>query len=531
MKTKLNLLVVTLGLAALSAAAQVPGIISHQGKVTVNGTNWTGSGAFKFALVNAAGSTTYWSNDGSSSGGAEPTSAVTLATARGVFSVNLGDTIVANMTQSIPASVFTNNGVYLRVWFNDGTDGSQLLAPDRQIVSVGYAMNAGHYAETDPLFAASAAYGIQSGDITSWNAKVGGVTASSPLASSGGGTPNLTIQTASGSQAGALASTDWTTFNSKTPTNRTVSTAAPLTGGGTLAGDLTLSLPAATGSANGYLASADWNTFNNKVGGSGTATYLPVFTGGNTVANSPIVTGTNNNVGIGTTTPVPSAALEIKSTTQGLLLPRLTKAQQNAITNAAPGLLLWCTDAGVQGEMHIYTQAGIWYNIGPIPPLLHIGDAYQGGRVAYLLTSGDPGFDANTQHGLISCTNWFGSVTWVPGVTTPFTGATNTGLGYGMTNTTLIISAMGAGTGYAAGVARAYTGGGYTDWYLPSLGELNLIYANRAGIGGFQPVAYWSSTENAYNSNWATSLDFSTGSQNPNLGKGFYCAVVAIRSF
>jgi hypothetical protein len=41
------------------------------------------------------------------------------------------------------------------------------------------------------------------------------VTASSPLASSGGTTPNITIQQASGSQAGYLSSTDWTTFNTK----------------------------------------------------------------------------------------------------------------------------------------------------------------------------------------------------------------------------------------------------------------------------------------------------------------------------
>ena len=141
MKTKLQLLL-TLALAALSAAAQVPGIISHQGRVTVNGTNYTGSGLFKFALVNAAGDTTYWSNDGSGSG-AEPAAAVALTVAWGIFSVNLGDTNVANMTQGIPASVFTNSAVYLRTWFNDGTDGSQLLAPDRQITSVGYALVAG----------------------------------------------------------------------------------------------------------------------------------------------------------------------------------------------------------------------------------------------------------------------------------------------------------------------------------------------------------------------------------------------------
>lgn len=52
------------------------------------------------------------------------------------------------------------------------------------------------------------------------------VTASTPLSSSGGTTPNITIQTASGSQAGALSAADWTTFNSKqaalgyTPVNK-----------------------------------------------------------------------------------------------------------------------------------------------------------------------------------------------------------------------------------------------------------------------------------------------------------------------
>jgi hypothetical protein len=44
---------------------------------------------------------------------------------------------------------------------------------------------------------------------------VSNVTASSPLSSSGGATPNVTIQQASGSQNGFLSSTDWTTFNNK----------------------------------------------------------------------------------------------------------------------------------------------------------------------------------------------------------------------------------------------------------------------------------------------------------------------------
>ena len=141
MKPGMNVLILAVFLAALSATAQVPGIISHQGKVTVGGTNYTGTGLFKFALVNAAGNTTYWSNDATSNAGSEPTAAVSLTVTRSVFSVNLGDTTVAHMTQTIPASVFANSAVYLRVWFDAGS-GSQRLSPDRRITSVAYALQA-----------------------------------------------------------------------------------------------------------------------------------------------------------------------------------------------------------------------------------------------------------------------------------------------------------------------------------------------------------------------------------------------------
>ena len=50
-------------------------------------------------------------------------------------------------------------------------------------------------------------------------------------------------------------------------------------------------------------------------------------------------------VGIGTTTPVPSAALEIKDTTRGLLIPRMTMVQRNAISTPATGLMVYQTDS------------------------------------------------------------------------------------------------------------------------------------------------------------------------------------------
>ncbi len=51
-----------------------------------------------------------------------------------------------------------------------------------------------------------------------------------------------------------------------------------------------------------------------------------------------------NNIGIGTTTPAASAALDISSTSKGLLIPRVTTAQRTAIATPATGLLVFDTD-------------------------------------------------------------------------------------------------------------------------------------------------------------------------------------------
>lgn len=77
--------------------------------------------------------------------------------------------------------------------------------------------------------------------------------------------------------------------------------------------------------------------------------------------------------------------------------------------------------------------------------------------------------------------------------------ATATAIGTGLANTITIITNQGeTATSYAAGLARAHTGGGYMDWYLPSKDELNLLYQNREAVGGFATTGYptyWSSTQ------------------------------------
>lgn len=90
------------------------------------------------------------------------------------------------------------------------------------------------------------------------------VSASSPLLSSGGLTPNISIQVGNGSQNGYISSTDWNTFNNKVSASRAINTTSPLTGGGDLSANRTLSIPASTGSVDGYLSAVDWTTFNSK---------------------------------------------------------------------------------------------------------------------------------------------------------------------------------------------------------------------------------------------------------------------------
>lgn len=126
------------GLLAVTAQAQVPSTISYQGRVVVQGMNYDGAGQFKFSLIDPAGTMTFWSNDGTGLGAAEPANAATIAVSKGLFAVRLGDTNVANMTP-IPANVFTNADVRLRVWFSRGT-GFEQLSPDTIVAAVGYAM-------------------------------------------------------------------------------------------------------------------------------------------------------------------------------------------------------------------------------------------------------------------------------------------------------------------------------------------------------------------------------------------------------
>lgn len=85
--------------------------------------------------------TTFWSNDGSSLNGSEPVAPLNITVNNGLFTVALGDYTQPNMTP-VSASLFSQSGLQLRIWFNDGVHGSAALDPAQDLAAVPYAVSA-----------------------------------------------------------------------------------------------------------------------------------------------------------------------------------------------------------------------------------------------------------------------------------------------------------------------------------------------------------------------------------------------------
>lgn len=106
---------------------------------------------------------------------------------------------------------------------------------------------------------------------------------------------------------------------------------------------------------------------------------------------------------------------------------------------------------------------------------------------------------------------------------------TGTAVGTGRANTEAIIAAQGEGA-YPAMLCKKLLINGYSDWFLPSKDELDLMYKNlkKSGLGGIKGSWLWSSSQhNAFN---AWKQGFADGSQ-ANHSKGSVGGVRAVRAF
>lgn len=174
---------------------------------------------------------------------------------------------------------------------------------------------------------------------------------------------------------------------------------------------------------------------------------------------------------------------------------------------------------------------------------LVIGQAYQGGKVAYILGPEDSGYSATVQHGLIvAITNQSTKAQWgCVGtlIMTPTSMTETIEIGTGQANTTAIINGCSSSAGkddLAAKICNDYTNsdtgtGVYSDWYLPNLAELLALYSNRAVIGGFVEHDYWSSSEANDNEAWYVKFYDTNTSNESNNYKNVTKCVRAVRSF
>jgi hypothetical protein len=278
-------------------------------------------------------------------------------------------------------------------------------------------------------------------------------------------------------------------------------------------------------------------------------------------------------VGINTdnSTPNPSAMLDVQSTTKGMLIPRMTSALRAAIGSPVNGLMVYQTD-GVSGVY--YYNGSVWQRIGDadgsetkvtaganvtvtgtgtlVSPYVinasgggnsghYIGELFGGGVVFWV--------DQTGNHGLICSMidNSTGIIIWTTGAyqstTVPAPGALSDW--NGQANTNAIIAQAGAGSTYATGLCDAYTNADYgtgvfSDWYLPSRGELNDLWNSIKAVqkaldsdGNSATTAiakayYWSSTESSSTAAWG--WNFINGSAS-NVSKSSSYWVRAVRAF
>jgi hypothetical protein len=156
------------------------------------------------------------------------------------------------------------------------------------------------------------------------------------------------------------------------------------------------------------------------------------------------------------------------------------------------------------------------------PSTPYIGQSYGGGIVFYV--------DGTGLHGLIAAPSDQGLARWgCSGTSIP----TGTALGTGPTNTAAIVASCGD-SGIAAKVADNLVLNGYSDWFLPSKDELNLMLTNLSsmGLGGFGTsypyYYYWTSSQydgsNAY-------MAYANSGSSYYDGKTYNYNVRAVRAF
>ena len=194
----------------------------------------------------------------------------------------------------------------------------------------------------------------------------------------------------------------------------------------------------------------------------------------------------------------PSAILDLSSTKEGFLMPRMTTDQRDSIETPTEGMMIY--DRTTQSPNYYDGDSSTWIDLGPtgvkrdiiayfaglpggvqllleagetplnllkhgVDPDQIIGNTYAGGYIFYLFLDGS---------GLVVAPeDQSNALDWgCDGI--PVDGADGTSVGTGRQNSLDIESAC---TGnHAARTCLNLSYSGYSDWYLPSRDELNHIW-------------------------------------------------------
>ena len=192
------------------------------------------------------------------------------------------------------------------------------------------------------------------------------------------------------------------------------------------------------------------------------------------------------------------------------------------------------TKVGLSGEVLTTTTTGTltWTSPTKLSGVHYLGESYGGGIVFHVYDNG--------KHGLIISpedqSTGVNASPYTNSTSITVTNAIRDGVNAGMFNTERIILSQGS-SNYAAQIAANYKGGGYGDWYLPSIAEMQLISLNYNYISSTFNTSnmykvYWSSNENPSDKNqiWCSTLNIVSGNYVMKYGNPSI-RVRAIRAF
>ena len=209
-------------------------------------------------------------------------------------------------------------------------------------------------------------------------------------------------------------------------------------------------------------------------------------------------TGSNtfiaNQTIVGNVTFPSSSFISTTNASGGLYLSALNQGTLQLNADGGEGDVIIGRN-GWDGKLMVNGNQIITGSVNIKKPIISIGQDLEGGKVAYILQSGDVGYDETLIQGIIAAESDEIQL-----------------LSFTLANEACDIK----------------TTNGYSDWYLPSLMELDILHTNRVAIGGFTNDYYWSSSESQALVAWMQ--NFTNGDQE-EFAESYQGHVRAIRIF